>query len=120
MQKPTQSGVSPVNPYIIQQLALATYQADSSEAGLKAACDVIQELNPATSNDPETLGIWGEIHKRMWENSADHAALNEAIAAYERGFNLRNSYYNGINYAYLLTCERRSRQGRSYRGAGSG
>ena len=28
--------------------------------------------------------------------------LDEAIRAYERGFYLRNDYYNGINYAFLL------------------
>ena len=102
MRKDTPSGVSPVDPYIIQQLALATYKADSSEAGLKAACAVIHELNPETSNDPETLGIWGAIHKRLWEKSADRCALDEAVAAYERGFYLRNDYYNGINLAFLL------------------
>lgn len=94
--------MSTVDPYILQQLALATYKADSSEAGLKAAVGVMQELNPATSNDPETLGLWGAIHKRLWEKSGDRSALSEAITAYERGFNLKNDYYNGINYAFLL------------------
>ena len=30
------------------------------------------------------------------------AHLHEAIRAYQRGFYLRNDYYNGINFAYLL------------------
>ena len=96
------AAMSTVDPYILQQLALATYKADSSEAGLKAACAVMQELNPVTSNDPETLGIWGAIHKRLWEKVGDRSALDEAVSAYERGFNLKNDYYNGINYAFLL------------------
>jgi hypothetical protein len=102
MQKDTPSGASAVDPYIVQQLALATYKADNSEAGLRAACDVMRQLNPETSNDPETLGIWGAIHKRLWEKTGDRGALDEAVAAYERGFNLRSDYYNGINYAFLL------------------
>jgi hypothetical protein len=33
---------------------------------------------------------------------ADRNALDIAITAYERGFYLKNDYYNGINFAYLL------------------
>jgi hypothetical protein len=91
-----------VDSYIIQQLALATYKADSSEAGLKEACNVMEELNPTTSNDPETLGLWGAIHKRLWEKSGDRKALDDAVVAYERGFYIKSDYYNGINVAFLL------------------
>src|ERR1700685_883259 len=35
MQKKTAQGVSAVDPYIIQQLALATYKSDGSETGLR-------------------------------------------------------------------------------------
>lgn len=102
MQKKTASGAAPVDPYILQQLALATYKADGSEAGLRQACEVMAELHPDTSNDPETLGIWGAIHKRLWEKTGDRSKLDESINAYERGFYLRNDYYNGINFAFLL------------------
>ena len=91
-----------VDPYILQQLALATYKADGSETGLRQACAVMWELQPETSNDPETLGLWGAIHKRLWEVVGDRGALDESITAYERGFYLRNDYYNGINFAFLL------------------
>ena len=96
------SGGPRVDPYIIQQLALATYKADGSEDGLREACTVLWELNPNTSNDPETLGLWGAIHKRLWEKAGDRSALDEAATAYERGFYIRNDYYNGINFAFLL------------------
>lgn len=102
MEKKTKDGVTPVDPYILQQLALATYKADGSEAGLKEASAVLQELHPETSNDPETLGIWGAINKRLWEKTADRGALDRAINSYERGFYLRDDYYNGINFAFLL------------------
>ena len=53
-------------------------------------------------HDTETLGLWGAVHKRFWELRKDPAALEEAIRGYERGFQLRQDYYNGINYAFLL------------------
>jgi hypothetical protein len=65
-KKPETAGLPepPEDPYIIQQLALVTYKAkqDTSEkeiAALREACDLLYKLNPATSNDTETLGLWG-------------------------------------------------------------
>jgi hypothetical protein len=95
----------PEDPYIIQRLALLTYKSEhpTTEKGLSEARDLLVILNPATSNDTETLGLWGAVHKRLWGLSKNNAAyLNEAIRSYERGFYLRNDYYNGINFAYLL------------------
>ena len=102
MQKKTESGVSAVDPYILQQLALATYKADSSVAGLQEAHGVLLDLKPDTSNDPETLGLWGAVHKRLWEKTQDRNVLDQAITAHERGFYIKNDYYNGINCAFLL------------------
>ena len=59
-------------------------------------------LDPKTSNDTETLGLWGSLHKLTRDQTKEPTALNEAIRGYERGFYLRNDYYNGINYAFLL------------------
>ena len=97
----------PNDPYITQRLALVTYKAkqDTPEkeiAALKEACALLWELDPTTSNDTETLGLWGAVHKRLWEKAKDEVALNKAIRSYERGFYLRNDYYNGINFAFLL------------------
>jgi MAP3K TRAFs-binding domain len=102
MQKKSDTAVSLVDPYILQQLALATYKSDASEHGLRNARDVLMELHPDTSNDPETLGLWGAIHKRLWEKTSDRNALDIAIRAHERGFYIKNDYYNGINFAFLL------------------
>src|ERR1051325_3971695 len=94
----------PEDPYIIQRLALLTYKSKhpTEEAALKEARDLLAVLNPATSNDTETLGLWGAVHKRLWEATKVTADLDEAVRSYERGFYLRNDYYNGINLAYLL------------------
>jgi len=92
------------DPYLIQQLALVTYKSKQPTplAALEAARDLLLALNPATSNDTETLGLWGAVHKRLWDLTQDRAQLDEAVRGYERGFYLRNDYYNGINLAFLL------------------
>lgn len=107
------------DPYLLQQLALATYKSKqpTEEAALLAARSVLAPLAPHTTNDTETLGMWGSIHKRLWDltkRTADvvssktngkednNALLDEAIRAYERGYYLRNDHYNGINFAFLL------------------
>jgi hypothetical protein len=94
----------PEDPYIIQRLALLTYKSEhpTKEAALKEARELLAVLDPATSNDTETLGLWGAVHKRLWESLQDPTYLDEAVRSYERGFYLRNDYYNGINFAYLL------------------
>ena len=94
----------PEDPYIIQRLAFLTYKSKhpTVEAALMKARELLISLNPATSNDTETLGLWGAVHKRLWEVTTNTSDLSEAIRAHERGFYLRNDYYNGINLAYLL------------------
>jgi tetratricopeptide (TPR) repeat protein len=102
MQKKLDAGSIDADPYIIQQLALATYKADNSVEALKEAHDILSALGPEASNDPETLSLWGAIHKRLWDKTNDRGYLDKAIAAYEKGFSVKSDYYNGINVAYLL------------------
>jgi hypothetical protein len=95
------------DPYIIQRLALVTYKRkfDKKEEeleALKEARALLNTLDPATSNDTETLGLWGAVHKRLWYLTKERTNLDEAVRGYERGFYLRNDYYNGINLAYML------------------
>ncbi len=109
MQKKSTSNAAPVDPYVLRRLALATYKSDDSENGLSEASSVLLQLSPQRSNDPETLEIWGAIKKRLWESTKNPLVLDEAIAAYERGFLMRNKQYNmrevhfnGVNLAFLL------------------
>lgn len=90
--------------YIIQKLALATYKSKypSHIEALFKALDILSTLNIETSTDPETLGLCGAIHKRLWEETNKVDYLNKSIYYYERGFYIKNDYYNGINFAFLL------------------
>jgi len=103
----------PGDAAVAHQLAVATYKKhepkDPDEPGsdafvrdLEEARRILQPLEPHHANDPETLGLWGAIHKRLWNARRERSDLDEAIFAYEKGFYLTNDHYNGINHAYLL------------------
>lgn len=102
--------------YLVQRLALVTYKAGElpapdgktdqakAVAALRAAWEILEaHCGPTTSNDPETLGLAGAIHKRLFDRLGDLADLNRAIWFYERGFYVKRDYYNGINVAYMHT-----------------
>jgi hypothetical protein len=92
------------DPYLIQQHALATYKSRQPNAvdALKEAKQILEALQPRTSGDVETLGLWGAIHKRLWEETTDRASLDEGVWAYERAFIMKLDYYTGINCAFML------------------
>lgn len=90
--------------YIVQQLALATYKSKKpdAEGALCKAKVILEYLKPHASFDPETLGLWAAVHKRLFELTKEGAALEEALFALERGFFIRGDFYNGINLAFML------------------
>ena len=94
----------PMDSYVAQKLALATYKSKipTPEAALNEAATILETLEPSTSTDSETLGLYGAVHKRLWEATSIAAHLDKAIWAHEKGFYIRNDYYNGINMAFLL------------------
>ena len=96
--------LSPEDPYITQQWALATYKSKNpnEEAALLEGLEIINALNPDASNDPETLGITGAIYKRLWILKSERGSLDKAITYYGRGFEVRHDYYNGENLATCL------------------
>lgn len=96
--------LSPREPYLIQQWALATYKSKNpnEEAALLQGIDIIDSLQPGTSNDPETLGIAGAMHKRLWILLQERGSLDKAISYYQRGYEVRRDYYNGENLATCL------------------
>ncbi|MCG9738378.1 DUF4071 domain-containing protein [Shewanella insulae] len=95
----------PSEDYFLQQQALAVYKSKqpSELIALTDALRIIEELAPdGESNDPETLGLTGSIYKRMWLLNSDIECLKRAIKYYEKGFQIRNDYYTGENYALCL------------------
>ena len=96
--------LGPGEPFIVQQWALATYKSKSpsEEDALLKGLEIIDTLNPETSNDPETLGITGAMYKRLWTLKGERHSLDKAIAYYGRGFEVRRDYYNGENLATCL------------------
>lgn len=106
---------APEDPHILQQLALATYKSKqpTEQEALLAARGLLELLNPHTTNDTQTLGMWGSVNKRLWNLAKRTAAptepqpksanfLDEAIRANKRGYYMGNDYYNGISLALLL------------------
>lgn len=95
----------PSEDYFLQQQALSIYKSKipSEATALTDALRIIEKLAPdGESNDPETLGITGAIYKRMWVSNSDIECLKRAIKYYEKGFQIRNDYYTGENYALCL------------------
>ena len=103
----------PSDPYVVQQLALATYKSKHPDtlASLQDARAILAALKPDTSSDGETVGLWGAIHKRLWEVARDPNDLNRAIRSYARGYFIRDDYYNGINFAFLVNVRAAMAQG---------
>ncbi|PPK73914.1 uncharacterized protein DUF4071 [Methylobacter tundripaludum] len=96
--------MAPNQTALKQQLALMTYKSKKPDelSALKEAQVILGELEPMHSNNAETLGLWGAIHKRLFEITKQRADLDTAILSYEKGYRLLSDYYNGINWAFLL------------------
>jgi len=94
----------PTDSFVIQRLALSTYKSKQPDAvtALADALELLRVLKPDTCNNPETLGIYGAIHKRMWEINPAPKLLDIGIMAYARAFALKQDHYTGINFAFML------------------
>jgi hypothetical protein len=94
----------PTDSFVVQRLALAIYKSKLPDtiSALLEAREVLRSLSPETCNNPETLGLWGAVHKRLWEITPEAALLDIGVTAYARGFALKQDHYSGINFAFLL------------------
>jgi tetratricopeptide (TPR) repeat protein len=91
-------------PFIITRLALCTYKSKdpNEQDALRNALLLLNQLEPRNSNDLEVLGLSGAIFKRLFELDGKMENLDQAIFYYEKGFQLKKDYYNGINAAFML------------------
>ena len=96
---------SPTDVFLIQRLTLATYKSRLPDpmTALQEAEKILEDAKPAITTDPETLGLSGAINKRFYEETGDIAYFEKSLWFYERGFYIKQDYYNGINVAYLYT-----------------
>ncbi len=95
----------PQNVFLKQRLALVTYKSQhpNPKQSLINAEKILAELDPEKTTNPETLGLSGAINKRLYELTDNEKFLDKATQFYERGFYVQQDYYNGINFAFLLT-----------------
>ena len=92
---------SPNDPYLIKRLALTTYKGNESEEGLQEALNLLNKLNLNIENDTETYGLFGAIHKRLYQLTNNQEHLEQSISYYQKGYVMHDDYYNGINYAQM-------------------
>lgn len=92
-----------------QKLALSTYKDKEiqSESALEQALLVLGGEDLKTSTDPETLGLAGAVHKRMWEIARDLRQLDESLRYYERArraaanIDLEKWAWGSVNAAFV-------------------
>ena len=110
--------------WIAQQLALCTYKDQNLHVDMKfdSAMSILQNsVDLAGTQDPETLGIVGAIHKYKWEALGQRQDLETALAYYRRGHeaDAKQGYpslgYPGINAAYVLDCLATTRESEARR-----
>ncbi|MCC6290388.1 MAG: DUF4071 domain-containing protein [Chitinophagaceae bacterium] len=92
------------NIYLVQRLALTTYQAKQPDyvTSLKNALALLEKIDLARTNDPETVALAGSIEKHLFEEGQGTEHLDNAILFFQRGYYLLHNRHNGINLAYLL------------------
>lgn len=91
-------------PFITNRIALCTYKAALPDevTALQNALEIVNTLHPDESLDDEVLGISAAIHKRLYDLGKGDEHLDAGIKYCERGFQLKQSYYNGINAAFMI------------------
>ena len=66
---------------------------------LKDGSDGRPAKSAGVCRNPRKHAGTSAIRKRLWQETNDLAQLDSAIIFYERGFNIRQDYYNGENLA---------------------
>src|SRR5947207_352711 len=68
-----------------QKLALSTYKdkETQSEVALEKALQALEGEGLEDSTDPETLGLAGAVHKRLWEINGNLRELTWSLGYYE-------------------------------------
>jgi hypothetical protein len=93
----------------VQQIGAFALTRRDQPGDDRRALEMLQSILDERGPDPETLGLLGRWHKARHKQLAEgdpflaEQALDDAIAAYERGFQAdMRDYYPGVNAVTLL------------------
>lgn len=92
------------DPYLIHRLAFCTYKAAEPNlvSSLYKSLGLLETINLAHTNDPETVASAGSVEKKLYENGEGDDHLENSILYYQRSYYLLNNRHNGINLAMTL------------------
>jgi hypothetical protein len=87
--------------YLIHRLAFTTYKAALPDlvTSLYESLKLLESINLAHTNDPETVSSAGAIEKKLFENGEGDVHLENSILYFQRSYYLLNNRYNGVNLA---------------------
>ncbi|TDQ18554.1 hypothetical protein DFQ04_0356 [Algoriphagus boseongensis] len=90
--------------YLIHRLAFVTYKAAHPDlvTSLYESLALLESINLAHTNDPETVSSAGAVKKKLYECGEGANHLEDSILYYQRSYYLLNNRYNGINLALTL------------------
>ncbi len=100
----SRSTSGPQDPYLIHRLSFCTYKAAEPNlvSSLYKSILLLESINLAHTNDPETVSAAGGVEKKLYENGEGDDHLENSILYYQRSYYLLNNRYNGINLAMTL------------------
>jgi hypothetical protein len=106
---------SQADSYLIQRLAFCLYKSAEPTviASLYKAVALLDEINLAHSNDPETVATAGTLKKKLYEAGEGIEHLEDAILYFQRSYYLLNNRYHGINLAICCVYQATSDQDKS-------
>jgi hypothetical protein len=90
--------------YLIHRLAFTTYKAAVPDLvnSLYESLELLESINLAHTNDPETVSSAGAIEKKLFECGEGVSHLENSILYFQRSYYLLNNRYNGVNLALTL------------------
>lgn len=90
--------------YLFHRLSFTTYKAAEPDlvTALFTSLGLLQSINLAHTNDPETVSSAGAVEKKLYECGEGDSHLENSILYYQRSYYLLNNRYNGVNLALTL------------------
>ncbi|PZX61231.1 hypothetical protein LV84_00219 [Algoriphagus ratkowskyi] len=89
--------------YLVHRLAFATYKTAKPNliSSLEESMKLLESINLAHTNDPETVSLAGTVKKKLYESGEGDIHLEESLLYFLRSYYTLNNRYNGINLALV-------------------